>query len=151
MYDAGDFVVFLSYSRKDELLQLTLEQAIASLAGVRVWSDSMIGMGQGIHENIAQAISQSDCVLVLLTEPAAASPEVREELVRADIRKIPIIVVKEDSVAENRIPYFLRDRRYLSYDANAMQARRLAEIVRDAVLQVRDRAASRPGGAPVSP
>lgn len=138
-----DFVVFLSYSSLDGNLLFPLEQAIAGLDGVRVWSDSLIRPGDAIHPTIAEAIGQSHCILVLYTAAAARSVEVREELVRGDERRLPVIVLKEASVEEKVIPHFLRDRRHLVFDQNAMDLRRLTEEVKRAVLDVKARSAPR--------
>lgn len=138
-----DFVVFLSYSSLDGNLLYPLEQAIAGLQGVRVWSDSLIRAGDLIHHSIKEAIEESDCILVLYTSAAARSPEVREELVRGDEREIPVIVLKEASVEEKAVPHFLRDRRHLVFDQNALDIRRLSDDVKRAVLDVRTRTARR--------
>lgn len=142
MTNQNDFVVFISYSHLDANLQLPLELAIGSLPGVRVWSDHQIGFGEDIFVNIKKAIGESDCVLVLLTESSVRSPEVREELVRADMRGLPIIVLKEAAVEDKKIPYFLRDRRYLSFDQGGLNVRQVVGIVQRAVLDVRERTAA---------
>lgn len=67
----------------------------------KVWIDrSQIRPGDQIVGSISSGLGDSDCLVVLLTTLSIDRPYVREEIVRAFERNIPIVVVKQKNVGD---------------------------------------------------
>lgn len=137
-----DFIVFLSYSRSDTAMKDWVEGTIRDLSDVNVWVDSQaIVPGDPIHANIEKGLKKSDCVLAILTENSIKSSEVWEELIRADEREIPILVLKELKVTRDSLPHFLRDIAFIEYDQKDYRhslldvKNRITEMVKRAVTK----------------
>jgi hypothetical protein len=98
-------------------MQSAVAHNISTISNVRVWVDhDAIPFGEIIHPNIEKGLKESDCVLVILTKNSIVSFEVREELVRAHERQIPILALKEAKVNRDSLPHFLRDISFIEYD-----------------------------------
>jgi hypothetical protein len=139
-----DFLVFLSYSHSDALMQNAVATTINQISGVKVWIDSdAISYGETIHPNIEKGLKESDCVLVILTENSIISFEVREEVVRAHERQIPILALKEAKVTRDSLPHFLRDMAFIEYDqANQRDLRLPLRDLRDRITAMVNKAVS---------
>lgn len=142
MSSQRDFVIFMSYNRNDALMQNAVETSIKQIPGVKVWVDlDAIPFGDIIHPNIERGLKESDCLLVILTENSIVSFEVREELVRAHERQIPILALKEIHVSNDKLPHFLKDRVFIEYDKdNQRDLRMILNDLREKITVMKEKA-----------
>ncbi|HYN26263.1 MAG TPA: toll/interleukin-1 receptor domain-containing protein [Pyrinomonadaceae bacterium] len=105
--------VFISYSYETKALAQKVGEALKR-AGLVVWNDQEILPGDNWAEKIAEALEQSQAMVVLLTPDALRSTTVRREIDYALSRKsfnkrlIPVLVGSEDDILFEDLPWILR-------------------------------------------
>jgi hypothetical protein len=123
--------VFISHSHKDTDFCERLDSDL-SRQGYQTWFDlNTLGVGDSIVEKIDYGLKNSEYVVIVYSQHAAASAWVRREYqsalameVSGEIRKI--IVVRID---DTESPPLLKDKRFLRFQANNY-ADALRELVR---------------------
>lgn len=111
--------VFISYQRESEDVASELHSRLIN-AGFDVWQDvRKIGAGDDWSREIEEGLRESSVLVLLLTEEAIASHEVRAEWHFFRSEKKPIIPVLVKNCA---VPYFLRWINYISYFDNPEKA-----------------------------
>lgn len=104
--------VFISYAHSDEALVRKIV-AILKRAGLEVWDDSEILPGDNWAEQVAQALKESEAMVVLLTPEATRSRWVRREIEyalgekRYSKRLIPVLVGDPTDFSQEDIPWIL--------------------------------------------
>lgn len=102
--------VFVSYSRKDQLVVFALIYALEQ-QGIRFWVDrSSIEGGAYWDDSVEEAIEEATCVLVALSPHAVQSPNVKDELNKALELNKPIVPIRIATVSKmpmrfNRLQY----------------------------------------------
>jgi len=92
--------VFISHASLDDRLALTLAQALEA-QGMRTWIASRdVAVGANYAAEIFQGLTQSDYLLVLLSQSSIESAHVRREVSIAIDRKVPVLPVSTDSTGE---------------------------------------------------
>lgn len=106
--------VFISHAHQDEPLAKRLT-AVLRRACFEVWDqDREIMPGDNWAEKVAQALQESDAMVVLLTPAALQSKWVLREIEYAlgtekyNQRLIPVAVGGEDKLPEDKIPWILK-------------------------------------------
>ena len=113
--------VFLSYSWDLLTLRAALNERLKLLGVIPIVDREVVNHGdQSMHENIRRHLLESDLVVVVLAEETLKSVEVREELTLAHTWGIPIICFTDRSLdknAQDKIPWFLRDKLECRFDS----------------------------------
>ena len=111
--------VFLSYAHSDEDLARKVRDALRE-AGLEVWDDRLeIFPGDNWAEKVAEALRESNAMVVLFSPDAAHSQRVRREIEyalgekRYKNRLIPVIVGPREKIPEDNIPWILRHLRVI--------------------------------------
>jgi len=106
--------VFLSYAECDDGLARQVADALRD-AGLDVWlAESEIMPGDNWAEKLAEALSHSDAMVVLLTHEALQSTWVRREIEYAlgskaySRRLVPVLVGSPEALPEESVPWILR-------------------------------------------
>lgn len=106
--------VFLSYSAKDKPLAQKIQATIESL-GLEVWeADREIFPGDNWAEKTAQALKESDAMVVLLSPTSVESSNVQNDMEyalfnrRYERRLIPVVVGDPQQIPQNKIPWVLK-------------------------------------------
>ena len=105
--------VFISHAAKDIALARKVATVLTK-AGLEVWDDQKIMPGENWAERVAEALRESEAMVVLLTPDALQSNWVRHDIEYALSEKryrkrlIPVLVssVSEES-AQEQIPWIL--------------------------------------------
>jgi TIR domain len=112
--------VFISHAQKDKPLAQRVA-AILRESGLDVWDDAYEVMpGENWAEKIAQALKESEAMVVLLTPEALESSNVLWEIGYAlgketyDNRLIPVIVGNPERLPEEKMPWILRHLRMIN-------------------------------------
>ncbi len=102
--------VFVSYSRKDQLVIFALIYALEQ-QGIRFWIDrSSIEGGAYWDDSVEQAIEDAACVLLAVSSSAVQSANVKDELNKALELEKPIVPIRINNVPKmpmrfNRLQY----------------------------------------------
>jgi Tol biopolymer transport system component len=108
------FDVFISYSSKDKI---TADAACATLEGanIRCWiAPRDIIAGSDYGESIVEAIESAKILVLIFSDNANASAQVKREVERAGSRGIPIIPVRIVNVMPSRaLEYFISSPHWL--------------------------------------
>lgn len=106
--------VFISHSHSDALLAARLSKALEG-SGLEVWDpDRELFPGDNWALEVSRALEESKAMVVLLTQAAIDSPNVRREMEYAlgaknySNRLIPVIVGDPDKLPDKRIPWMVR-------------------------------------------
>lgn len=106
--------VFISHSRKDKGLAQRVAATLQD-AGLEVWDDQTeILPGDNWAEKVAQALRESEAMVVLFTPNAIDSNIVRREVEyalgeeRYRNRLIPVLAGPPEKISEQNIPWILR-------------------------------------------
>src|SRR5258707_14556962 len=84
-------IVFISYSRENTVTRRVVAIALDN-AHYDPWFDEQeIIPSARVHDRISEGLMEADCVVFIATHHSITSPEVFDEIVRADERRIPII------------------------------------------------------------
>ena len=101
----SDFDVFISYSRHDATT-VTLLTAVLRRAGLRVWMDGAIHVGDEWRSAITDALGRSRLVVLVHSPRAEQSAEVAKEVAVASSMKLLIVPVRvEDVVPRGALLY----------------------------------------------
>ena len=104
--------VFISYTHSDAALAKKIVATLAA-AGLEVWDDREILPGDNWAEQVAQALKESEAMVVLLTPEATRSRWVRHEIEyalgekRYSKRLIPVLVGDPADFSQEDIPWIL--------------------------------------------
>src|SRR6478609_3968307 len=102
--------VFISYSWSNSAERRALEAEIGSVRGTQVLVDrNLIRPGDPIHSKISRAIDIADCIVVLLTD---------------------------EGVSLERLPWFLRDVSWISYNPRDFDS--VASKIAERIKQIAD-------------
>lgn len=104
----GNPAVFLSYAAQDASEARNLERALA-LAGIDVWSDTKLRVGERWREVIAAALESADVILVLITPASLASEWVALEWQTAFMQSKRVIPVLARGASYGDLPPALAD------------------------------------------
>lgn len=96
-FDMKDFDVFISYTRRDTAVVAQLT-AVLQQAGLRVWMDAAIRVGDEWRHAIIQALDRSRLVLLVHSPRAEQSAEVAKEVAVAASLKLPIVPLRTEDV-----------------------------------------------------
>ena len=130
--------VFISHAASDKELASRVADALDQ-AGLEVWNDTQILPGDNWAAKIAQAMEESQVMVLLLTPAALNSQWVNQEisyaLGRQVYRVIPVIAGPPEELPQERIPWILKRFQMFSLpsggnDAGALQE--LAQAVKEA-------------------
>ena len=106
--------VFISYSHADELLARKMAVALQN-SGLKVWDDQAeILPGDNWAEKVAEALRESEAMVVLLTPEALVSHWVRREIdyalseKRFRERVVVALAGSPEKLPEQEIPWILR-------------------------------------------
>ncbi|MFQ5639797.1 MAG: toll/interleukin-1 receptor domain-containing protein [bacterium] len=105
--------VFISYTQSDEKLARKVAASLEQ-AGLDVWDDREILPGDNWADKIAQALRESDAMVVLLTPEALRSSWVSRDIEYAlgekgySKRLIPVLVGPPKKISKENIPWILR-------------------------------------------
>lgn len=130
--------VFISHSWKDSSLAKRLANVLEA-SGFRVWDVSRnLLPGDNWAKSVAQALDESQAMVVLLTPESIHSPWVKSEIEHAlghstyAKRLIPVLV----GAAENEIPWILRKLDSTvaipDLDADSDQLQKIAQMLKEA-------------------
>lgn len=105
--------VFISHSHETSPLAKKVGEALKR-AGWEVWSDEKLLPGSNWAKEIAQALEESQAMVVLLSPDSLHSTIVRRDIEYAlstkhfNKRLIPVIVGSEENVPLEELPWILR-------------------------------------------
>src|SRR5579872_1133605 len=90
--------VFISYKREDEARVYRLAQALEKV-GLTVWSDHQLAPSENFRDNIAKALAEARCVVVVWSRASVgeAGDFVRDEASRGKARGV-LVPVRIDAV-----------------------------------------------------
>ena len=137
--------MFISHSSQDAA---TAEQVCATLEGngIGCWiapRDVLPGMSYG--EALLDAIETSRLVVLVYSEHANASPQVRREVERAASMDVPILPFRlEDAPMSEALEYFLSESHWLT--ASNPPSEQHLDALAQAVQRLLARAPERTGG-----
>ena len=104
--------VFISHSHETKALAKKLGEALKR-AGLEAWNDEEILPGDNWAQKIAQALEESQAMVVLLSPDSLDSTMVRREIEYAlstkhfNKRLIPVLVGSEDDLPLEKLPWIL--------------------------------------------
>lgn len=126
--------VFISHSHTDEKLARRVA-AILEETGLDVWDDRReIMPGDNWAAKVAQALQESDAMVVLLTPEALRSSWVRREIEYAlgdkaySKRLIPVLVSPQERIPEEDIPWILRHLESIKLDQHDKEEEGIRQI-----------------------
>ena len=93
MKNLGQSKVFLSYAREDRAYAERLRRILADSAGVRVFTDDMLSVGEPWQDRLLQELRKADVFVVIGTPRSSGSDFVLQELGAAWAMEKPIVVV----------------------------------------------------------
>lgn len=132
--------VFISHSGEDKALARKVAATLQE-AGLEVWDDQTeILPGDNWAEKVAQALRDSDAMVVLFTPQAFASKTVRHEVEyalgeeRYRNRLIPVLAGPPEEISEQNLPWILRRQHLVRLPDHESDAgiKRIAQALLDA-------------------
>ncbi|MBM4024149.1 MAG: toll/interleukin-1 receptor domain-containing protein [Planctomycetes bacterium] len=129
--------VFISYACEDRELAKRLSQWLEG-AGFEVWLDeNQILPGDNWAEKVAQALKESQAMVVLVSPAAMESKWVRHEIEYAlgakeySGRLVPVFVGSPDRIPKDKLPWILRRLRGIELTDQAQEEdlREIAEVL----------------------
>jgi hypothetical protein len=105
--------VFVSHASTDAILARRVSKTLRE-AGFQVWDDTLMVPGENWGEKLAEALKESDAMVVLLTPDSLRSPNIGYEvgyaLGKEDYkgRLIPVIAGPIEQLPSENIPWILR-------------------------------------------
>jgi hypothetical protein len=134
--------VFISHAHTDEALVEKVATAL-NKAGLEAWDDTReIFPGDNWADKIAQALKESEAMVVLLTPDAIHSSLVRHDVayalgnIRYRNRLLPVIVGDPDRIPKEDIPWILHRLKMVQLDEhteNEEGIKQIAETLLNAV------------------
>ena len=127
--------VFLSYNRNNAEISKDIQMVLED-RGVYVWrAPKDVSLGEYYLTEEMQAIEECDAFLILLSNPAQNSEEVKKEFVKAMEIKKPILPIWVESVADKDINRFYRE--HLTEYQYRVMPKLDEEIIEEIVAQVK--------------
>jgi hypothetical protein len=133
--------VFLSYAHTDKTLAKKVADGLKR-AGFDVWENfNEIIPGENWADKTAQALSESEAMVVLLTPDSLNSPYVMSEFNYAlgnktyKGRLIPVVIGSPDSLPEEKLPWIIKNLQTIRLPKRGKQdegIKRIAETLRNA-------------------
>jgi|SRR5256885_2184832 len=133
--------VFISHSSKDEVLVRRIADVLKA-SGMDVWDDTReIMPGENYAEKVAQALKESEAMIVLLTSEGINSKWMRWEIEYAlgraafNKRVIPVTVGDPKELTEGNVPWILRHFKTVNLPENGASEeniRRIADVLQEA-------------------
>lgn len=106
--------IFISHSSRDQKIADTLRQAIENRGFVCWISGRDIGPGEGFQDVIVHSLQQSYAMLLVFTQNANNSQEIKKEVALASQFDVPIIPIRvEDVLPSNAFKYELATRQWV--------------------------------------
>ena len=105
--------VFISHASTDSELAQRVANALRG-AGFGVWDETQILPGENWGEKLAQALQESDAMVVLLTPDAVRSPNINHDVGYAlgksnyRGRLIPVLAAPPGQLPDDQIPWILK-------------------------------------------
>lgn len=126
--------IFLSYCRADQDIAAEFVK-LASAQGLRVWYDRFISGGQDWRDSIVEALTNSNCLLILFSEESNASKQLIKELAVADrFGKLVIPVLIKDVQPRGAYLYEMAFRNWINLHPNPTL--RLKPLIDELLLQL---------------
>ncbi len=125
--------VFISHATDDEALAQRLAVTLRE-AGLEVWDEGEILPGENWAARIAEALQESEAMVVLLTPSALRSSHVKHEIAYAlgkqdySGRLIPVFASPPEQLSKEEIPWILKSLRTVSLNGNGRDEEGLKEI-----------------------
>jgi TIR domain-containing protein len=126
--------VFISHASTDSELAYRVAQVLRQ-AGFGVWDETQILPGESWGQKLAEALQQSDAMVVLLTPDAVRSPNVSHDVGYAlgktnyRGRLIPVLAAPAGQLPEDQIPWILKKLPMISLRNGGREEEGLREIV----------------------
>ncbi|HZO45668.1 MAG TPA: toll/interleukin-1 receptor domain-containing protein [Xanthobacteraceae bacterium] len=127
--------IFISHSSKDQTVARTLCAALES-RGLTCWIASRdVGAGENFQESIVTAIRSAKAMVLVFSDNANNSTEIKKELALASQHKIPVIPARvEDVVPAAALAYELATRQWINlFDDWESEIETLCDRVRQIV------------------
>ncbi|WP_187278187.1 toll/interleukin-1 receptor domain-containing protein [Methylobacterium sp. WL7] len=106
--------IFISHSSRDQKIADALRQAIENRGFVCWISGRDIGPGEGFQDVIVRSLQQSYAMLLVFTQNANNSQEIKKEVALASQFNVPIIPIRaEDVLPSNAFKYELATRQWV--------------------------------------
>ncbi len=137
--------VFISHSSKDGKVAQTICSELEH-RGLSCWISSRdIGLGENFMDAIVQAIDGAKVMVLVFSENANNSDEIKREIVLASQAKVPVIPLRIDNVApRGALAYQLAARQWMDLSEDwESQIERLAKSIFAAVETAADAAKSK--------
>jgi hypothetical protein len=131
--------VFISYRRSDLGAAQRLGQCLEA-RGISYWFDGMIGPGQDWRDEIVENIKLARILVILFSEAANSSNELKKELSVADQSQTIILVVRiENTQPQGGYAYELNTRNWFdAFDNPQRQLDEVAELIAKALVHPGD-------------
>jgi len=140
---AGEIMqVFISYAAADEVLARKLAETLRK-SGLDVWDGTEILPGENWAAKVAEALQNSQAMVVLLTPNSLRSSHVRHEISYAlgdehyDRRLIPVLAAPPDELPREEIPWILNNFQMVSlleHQQDEEGFKKVAQVVKEANL-----------------
>jgi len=127
--------VFISHASTDAQLARQVADALRA-SGFNVWDDTQVYPGENWAAQAAQALQESDAMVVLLTPDSLRSPNVNSEVGFAlgqrsyKGRLIPVLVGSPEQLSLQDIPWILKQFQVIHLSAPEGDDNSLQQIVR---------------------
>jgi len=126
----GKLKVFISYSFLDTNTKIALKSSLEQ-AGIEVYTNTGETHTDELHHAISNTLNKSDLVVPIITSNWVASHECRDELVRANERRKPILPLRHHTVTNDGpppLPWYLREIDRVDYSDRELE-RALQELI----------------------
>lgn len=133
--------VFISHASTDTKLAKRVANVLRESGSQVVWDDTQILPGDNWGEALANALKESDAMVVLLTPGSLGSPNISYEIGYAlgnknyKGRLIPVISVPPDQLSHDEIPWVLRKFRMIhlaDQEGDEEGLRKIAQVLEEA-------------------
>lgn len=125
--------VFISHASDDETLAMRVAASLRE-AGLEVWDDGGILPGENWAAKTAEALQESEAMVVLLTPSALRSSHVKHEIAYAlgnqdySGRLIPVLAAPPEQLSKEDIPWILNSLQMVSLPGHGQDEEGLKEI-----------------------
>jgi len=129
--------IFISYAAADKRSAQQLAEALRG-ESLDVWTDESLSPGENWRERIADALAQSDAMVVLLTPRSVESELVLRDVEyalsskRFENRLIPVVIGEERAPWLDKAPWVLKHLLMVSSPSAAKASKRVADALKKA-------------------
>lgn len=140
--------VFISYSYKDESLARRIAEVLKK-AGMDVWDGREILPGDNWAAKVAQALDESNAMVVLLTADGINSRAVRQDISyalgeeRYKKRLVPVVIGSAEKKSGEKFPWILKQMKTIRLAKSDNDEEDLKQIVQVLLEVSQDKAAVR--------